>query len=87
MKGYIYIRNHPSYDVENACKLGETENIPERDTQYATGEVRRGWFEPVFELYQSTNIIEEILQNEFSNLNIVFDGGIEFYDKQIITKP
>ena len=84
MKGYIYIRNHPSYDVENSCKLGKTGNIPERDTQYATGEVRRGWFEPVFELYSSTNIVEKLLQNEFSNLNIKFNGGTEFYDKQII---
>jgi predicted helicase len=85
MKGYIYVRNHPSYDLENSCKLGKTGNIPERDTQYATGEVRRGWFEPVFELYSSTNIVEKLLQNEFSNLNIKFNGGTEFYNKQIIT--
>ena len=84
MKGYIYVRNHPSYDVENSCKLGKTENIPDRDTQYATGEIRRGWFEPVFELYFSTHIVEKLLQNEFSNLNIKFNGGTEFYDKQII---
>jgi superfamily II DNA or RNA helicase len=84
IKGYIYVRNHPSYDVENSCKLGKTENIPDRDTQYATGEIRRGWFEPVFELYFSTHIVEKILQNEFSNLNIKFNGGTEFYDKQII---
>jgi predicted helicase len=84
MKGYIYVRNHPSYDVDNSCKLGKTENIPDRDTQYATGEIRRGWFEPVFELYSYTHIVEKLLQNEFSNLNIKFNGGTEFYDKQII---
>ena len=36
--GYIYVRNHPSYDVDDACKMGKAINIPERDTQYATGD-------------------------------------------------
>lgn len=40
--GYIYIRTHPSYDIENACKVGKTKNIPERENTYATGEIRRG---------------------------------------------
>ena len=46
--GYIYIKFHPSY--ENACKLGKASNIIERDSQYATGELRRGKFEAVFEI-------------------------------------
>ena len=29
--GYIYVRNHPSYDVDDACKMGKANNIPERD--------------------------------------------------------
>ena len=33
MKGYIYVRNHPSYDGENACILGKTENIYDTDAQ------------------------------------------------------
>jgi hypothetical protein len=28
---YIYVRNHPSYDVDDACKMGKANNIPERD--------------------------------------------------------
>jgi hypothetical protein len=28
--GYIYVRNHPSYDVDDACKMGKANNIPER---------------------------------------------------------
>lgn len=32
--GYIYFRNHPSYD--DACKMGKTNNIPERDTAVKT---------------------------------------------------
>ena len=48
--GYIYFRRHPSYDADDACKMGKTNNIPERDTQYATGEIQRGYFEAVFEV-------------------------------------
>ena len=83
MNGYIYIRNHVSY--ENACKIGKTLNIPERDTQYATGELKRGYFENVYEVsIKQMDIIERLIQNEFNELNIKFDGGIEFYNKQVI---
>jgi len=50
MNGYIYIRNHPSYELENVYKLGKASNIPERDSQYATGEIKRGYFEIIFEI-------------------------------------
>ena len=82
--GYIYIRFHPSY--ENACKLGKARNIIERDSQYATGELRRGKFEAVFEIpLNDMGDLEILLQREFVDLNIKYDGGIEFYNKQIIT--
>jgi hypothetical protein len=84
--GYIYIRNHPSYDMYDACKLGKTCNIPDRDRLYATGEIKRGYFELVFEMSTTKiNIIEKLLQNEFSKFNIKYDAGIEFYNKKIIT--
>jgi len=82
--GYIYIRNHPSYD--DACKMGKANNIPERDTQYATGELKRGYFEAVFEVpIEKTVIIERLLQIQFYELNIKYDAGTEFYNKKIIT--
>jgi hypothetical protein len=82
--GYIYIRNHPSYD--DACKLGKSNNIPERDAQYATGEIKRGYFEEVFEVHiEKMGIVERLLQNEFTHLNVKYDAGIEFYNKKIIT--
>jgi superfamily II DNA or RNA helicase len=85
--GYIYIRNHPSYDIEKACKLGKTYNVPERDSQYATGEIRRGYFYPVFQVpYNLTSTIEESLQYLFSDINIKYDGGTEFYNKEIIDR-
>jgi superfamily II DNA or RNA helicase len=84
--GYIYVRNHPSYDLDNACKMGKAINIPERDTQYATGEIKRGYFEVVFEVpNKKMGIVERLLQNEFRELNIKYDAGTEFYNKKIIT--
>ena len=84
--GYIYIRNHPSYDVDDACKMGKAINIPERDTQYATGEIKRGYFEAVFELpIEKIGIVERLLQYEFRELNVKYDAGTEFYNKKIIT--
>jgi len=84
--GYIYVRNHSSYDVDDACKMGKANNIPERDTQYATGEIKRGYFEAVFEVpIEKMGIVERLLQNEFRELNIKYDAGTEFYNKKIIT--
>ena len=48
--GYIYIREHEAYSKYDACKLGKTENIPERDNTYITGEIFRGIFTLVFEV-------------------------------------
>ena len=84
--GYIYVRNHSSYDVHDACKLGKTKNIPERDTQYATGEIKRGYFKQVFEVpIKKLGIVERLLQYEFRKLNVKYDAGTEFYNKEIIT--
>ena len=84
--GYIYVRNHQSYDVDGACKMGKTHNIPERDTQYAVGEIKRGYFEAVFEVsYTIMGIIERLLQCNFQKYNIRYNAGTEFYDKKIIS--
>jgi len=85
INGYIYVRNHPSYDVDDACKMGKAKNIPERDSQYATGEIKRGYFEAVFEVpIEKMGIVERLLQNEFSELNVKYDAGTEFYNKKFI---
>jgi superfamily II DNA or RNA helicase len=84
--GYIYIRFHSSYDVYDACKMGITISIPERDIQYSTGEIKRGYFEVVFEVpIKILRIIEGLLQDEFRELNIKYDAGTEFFNKKIIT--
>jgi len=85
LKGYIYIRNHPSYTEYDVCKLGKTNNIPERDSHYATGEFIRGYFYPVFEIFNmDIESVEKMLHKHFESLNIRRDGGIEFYKKDII---
>lgn len=81
--GYIYTRRHESYS--NACKLGKTKFILERDSQYATGELHRGNFDLVIEMSQhKIGVIEKCLQYYFKEFHIKFDGGSEFYDNQII---
>lgn len=85
--GYIYTRNHPSYDVDDACKMGKALNIPERDSQYATGEIKRGYFSAVFAVpITKMGLIERLLQHEFRELHVKYDGGTEFYSKHVITK-
>ena len=81
--GYIYIRNHPSYDVDDACKMGKANNIPERDTQYSTGEIKRGYFEAGFEVP-----IEKIVTNSYS-LNYaeyMKDETEEQYEDGVVVK-
>lgn len=81
MNGYIYIRYHPSYD--NCCKLGKTHNIPERDTHYATGELKRGYFESVYNVL-SMDRVEVLLKKDFKKLNTKYDAGTEFFKREII---
>ena len=84
MNGYIYIRNHPSYGV--ARKLGKANNIPDRDNQYATGEIHRGIFELVIEMSNKhVGLVERLLQHEFKQFHIKYDAGTEFYNNNIIT--
>jgi hypothetical protein len=83
---YIYIRTHPSYDVYNACKLGKASNITDKDKEYVSRELQRGYFESVFEVpIQKLDIIGRLLHSEFEELNIRYDAGTQFYNKEIIT--
>jgi hypothetical protein len=67
--------------------LGKANNIPDRDTQYATGEIKRGHFELVIEMSKDViGIVEKMLQKYFNSLgfHIQYDGGTEFYKRNII---
>lgn len=81
--GFVYIRCHTAY--ENACKLGITSNLVERDSLYSTGEVRRGTFVKMLEIHHvSAKIVETVLQKEFKSHHVYFDAGTEFFDQAII---
>lgn len=85
MHGYIYIRCHPAYDMYDVCKLGRTNNIPERDALYATCEPHRGVFTNVYRVpHEQLAIIERVLQHQFKTYHYYHDGGVEFYRKHII---
>lgn len=87
MKGYIYIRYNEYWNIYNACKLGKTLNIYDREQTYITSEIKRGYYKLVIELdYNILDYIEKILQNHFNilNLHVKINGGIEFYKKEII---
>jgi hypothetical protein len=84
--GYLYARTHSAYDVYDGFKIGITKNIPERDSQYATSEIKRGIFEAVFAVrIEQMRFIENLLKYEFRELNIKHDGGDEFFNKKVIS--
>jgi len=87
MDGFIYVRTNEYFDTYNACKLGKTCNLAERHSQYKTSEIKQGKFEMVLKMHKTdSDICEKLLQSHFNNLgyHIYYDGGIEFYKKDII---
>lgn len=84
-RGNIYIRIHWSWDIDGICKLGETDNLADRESTYVTGEYRRGRFSHVYKMLNiGCKNAENLLKNEFEKYHKQHDGGTEFYDKQII---
>ena len=97
---YIYVREHESYEKYNACKIGYTTSLAERDNTYSTNEILRGKFTLVIRidgiipsndnLLEQSNasigiLIEKVIHNYFCNKRIYLDGGIEFFN--ILVKP
>lgn len=82
--GYIYIRSNI---IPNICKLGQTNNIPDRDSQYATSEYIREQFLLVIEIIDIKHnhiFVEKILQKYLSIYHMKNTGGNEFYNITII---
>jgi len=100
MFGYLYVREHPSYDY--TCKVGITDNIPDRDSTYATGELHRGTFSSVFKINLDSvdpprvlkerekdprlKTVETKIKDTFQMFHIYYDGGTEFFDRQVIVE-
>ena len=88
IKGYLYIRFNEYFTMMYAaCKMGITKSIPDRDSGYITGEVKPGHWEAVYEIpIKTMETIERLLQIEFQEFHIYFNGGgTEIYKKEIIT--
>lgn len=84
-KGYIYVRIHTSWDQNDVCKLGRTDNLIDRESTYITGEYQRGHFCLAYEMLNlKSEYVENLLKYEFEKYHRQEDGGTEFYDKQII---
>jgi hypothetical protein len=85
--GFIYVRTDNSKHQDNVCKLGQTDNIANRDSTYKTCEYIKGEFLLVIQIIDNiyTHIIVEILlQKYFSQLHKYHNGGNEFYKYEII---
>jgi len=79
--GYIYLRNHESYDNYNAYKLGRTKNIPERNSTYITGEFIRGHFVLVLKMQSHyDDYVEKLLHKQFISLRL----QREFFNRDIL---
>jgi superfamily II DNA or RNA helicase len=85
--GYIYIRINKYWDFDNACKLGETFSIPNRNDTYITCEIIKGKFILVIRIDANILIkVEKQLIKHFTKLgyHVHENGGIEFFNKNII---
>ena len=90
-KGYIYIRDNEWYVSSNVYKVGMTTSIKDRNNTYITGELHRGFYVKIYEFNineEELRKIDKLLKEEFEkeNLNIYYDGGKEFYKRDIINK-
>ena len=88
-KGYFYIRTNSYWnsESENYYKTGITQNIKNRQCPYITTEKTRGKFIKVIEFLvdkKKLKMYDDLIKLRFNNLNIRDNGGVEFYNKDII---
>lgn len=85
--GYIYIRDHESYQKHDAYKLGKTNNIIDRVAVYITSEIVPGKLIFVMEIHDDKlDMVEKMLQKYFKyeGLHIYMGGGTEYFRTKII---
>lgn len=83
MIGYIYIRSNEWFQTKQLVKLGETENVNDRNSTYITGEPISGTFVKIYQVYGSKSV-ESKLKRYFANYNYKGNGGIEFFQDCIV---
>ena len=85
LSGYIYVRSNELCQLYNCYKLGRTHNIPERENNYITSEIKRGHFTHVYEIYNyNIEKCEIRLFRELKKFNIYFNAGKEYYKTDVI---
>jgi len=71
--------------MDNVYKVGNTNNITNRNAVYATDEIRRGYFETIFEVpIEDSVVLDFLLKKKFHELNVRDNAGTEFFDRKII---
>ena len=84
---FIYIRDNDWFKSLNVYKVGITTDIINRNSTYITGEVIRGSFIKIIELIDIDKnelmIIDKKIKEEFKDFNVYFNGGKEFYKREI----
>lgn len=88
MNSYIYIRDNEWYRKENVVKIGISTSIKERNNTYITGEIYKGNFIKIIKIDDIINlkIIDNLIKLKFKKYNVYYDGGTEFYKRDIINK-
>ena len=85
VSGFIYARTNELCDIHDCYKLGTTQNIPDREANYITGEINRGSFKYVYEIQGLCNEkCEQMLFQELKRFNLYINAGTEFYKKDAI---
>lgn len=86
-KGYLYVRFNELFDMYNSCKFGMCENIPNRENNYITTEVKKGYFKLVIEVNIKILVqLENEIKSYFGKLyNTYIDAGTEIFKKDIVS--
>jgi superfamily II DNA or RNA helicase len=83
---YIYVRTNEYWTSKGLVKVGGTSSIPGRDSGYVTGEINRGKFELVLEVYEPFVKIEKLIKESFKDLHFYTDACTELYKAEIINQ-
>jgi hypothetical protein len=80
--GFVYVRDTPSYKIDNVYKVGITKNLLSRHSTYKTSELKNGKFIiaikiPLRHLAQADKNIKDLLRQS----NVFYNGGTEFYTR------
>lgn len=86
----LYVRDNEWYQKENVYKFGSTANLADRNNTYKTSEIKLGKFIVVYLIKNLTEdemkqLDKEIMEYfKLLNLWINYDGGKEFFKRNII---